>query len=100
MTCHIEVPVGGQDTVVPAVLARIQQVAAAFADRLGALPRPPAEAEMEFGIAVSAEAGVKVAPSREEGSFTVRLTWRTGATPAPDPVLAELERWFLTGDGG
>jgi hypothetical protein len=41
----------------------------------------PDEAEIEFGITLSAEAGVVVAKTAVEGHFTVTLSWTSGEKP-------------------
>lgn len=61
--------------------------------------RPGRARVILFGMPCYVELSVS-----EQPAVVVRLTWRSGGTavpePEPDPVLAELEHWFLTGDCG
>lgn len=44
----------------------------------------PAAVEIEFGLKLSAQAGVVLAATGVEGHFNVKLTWPAKPEPAPD----------------
>jgi hypothetical protein len=48
-----------------------------FYDAIAALPNPPSEAAIEFGLKVSGEVGnVIVSKAASEASYTVKLNWK------------------------
>ncbi|WP_234380096.1 CU044_2847 family protein [Streptomyces sp. CMB-StM0423] len=59
----------------------IRPVAAAVHERLRALPAAPDRVTVEFGVKLSAEAGVIVARGTAEANFTVTLEWESGQGP-------------------
>lgn len=56
-------------------LDRIRPVAAAVWEKLRDLPQTPDRVSVEFGIKLSAEAGVIVARGATEANFVVTLEW-------------------------
>ncbi|MFD8781896.1 CU044_2847 family protein [Kitasatospora sp. NPDC059599] len=56
-------------------LARVRQVAAALLVRLADLPRKPDHIRAEFGIKITAEAGLVVAKASGDAHFTLELEW-------------------------
>jgi hypothetical protein len=59
------------------IMKTLQQNAKAFIQAIVALPNPPAEAEISFGIKGTAEAGYSaIAKVNGEGSYSVRLLWK------------------------
>jgi hypothetical protein len=59
------------------IMKTVQQNANAFIQAIIALPDPPAEAELSFGIKGTAEAGYSaIAKLSGEGSYSVRLLWK------------------------
>ncbi len=59
-------------------LARVRPALGAVVDSALDLARPPSAVTVEFGITLSAEAGVVVARGSTEAHFTVTMEW-----PAP-----------------
>jgi hypothetical protein len=60
------------DTAIDAV----RPAAASIVEKLMALPRPPDEASVQFGLKLSMNAGAIITSCSAEGNFTVTLTWR------------------------
>ena len=58
-----------------AALERLKPTAGAIITTLRGLSSPPDEITVEFGINLSAEAGVFVASAGTEAHFTVTLAW-------------------------
>jgi hypothetical protein len=56
----------------------IRGMARKFGDQLTTLPVRPREAELEFGVKLTAEAGAFVAKAGGEGTIVVRLKWAPG----------------------
>lgn len=59
-----------------AALERLKPIADAIIARLRGLTDPPDEVQVEFGVTLSAEAGVVVASASAEANYRVTLTWR------------------------
>lgn len=59
-----------------AALGRLKPIADAIIARLRTLTDPPDEVQVEFGVTLSAEAGVVVASASAEANYRVILTWR------------------------
>ncbi|MCS7221284.1 MAG: CU044_2847 family protein [Anaerolineae bacterium] len=59
-----------------ATLERLRPVADAIIARLRGLADPPDEVQVEFGVALSAEAGVVITSASAEANYRVTLTWR------------------------
>lgn len=58
-----------------AALERIKPAAEVILSKLSSLSERPSEVEVEFGIKVSAEAGMVVASGKLEANYTVKLKW-------------------------
>ncbi|MFE8924454.1 CU044_2847 family protein [Streptomyces rochei] len=71
---------GAADTLRGAV-DRVRPAVSDIVDSLRSMPRRPDRITLEFGVKVTAEAGVVVARSTAEAHFTVGVEWET----APDP---------------
>ncbi|MQY14151.1 hypothetical protein SRB5_43130 [Streptomyces sp. RB5] len=56
-------------------LDKIRPVAAAVWEKLRDMPRTPDKVSVEFGIKLSAEAGVIVAKGATEANFVVTMEW-------------------------
>ncbi|MCX5562888.1 CU044_2847 family protein [Streptomyces sp. NBC_00038] len=56
-------------------LARVRPALGALLDGARTLSRPPGSVTVEFGITLSAEAGVVVARGSTEAHFTVSMQW-------------------------
>ncbi len=68
-------------------LARVRPAATAIRDSLRDMAEPPDRVGVDFGIKLTAEAGVVIARAKSEANFTVRLEWnRPGPEPAGFPV--------------
>lgn len=82
------------DTAIDAV----RPAAASIVEKLMALPRPPDEASVQFGLKLSLSAGAVIASSSAEGNFTITLTWRkvtlseSGGNLCPLRPRFEIER--------
>jgi hypothetical protein len=59
-----------------AALERLKPAADAIIARLRGLTDPPDEVQVEFGVMLSAEAGVIVASASAEANYRVTLIWR------------------------
>jgi len=59
------------------VLTRMSPVVAAIVDSVRGAAETPDEIEIEFGVRLSAEAGVVIARTSGEASFRLRLRWVT-----------------------
>ncbi|CAL9275232.1 CU044_2847 family protein [Streptomyces rochei] len=70
---------GAADTLRGAV-DRVRPAVSDIVDSLRSMPRRPDRITLEFGVKVTAEAGVVVARSTAEAHFTVGVEWET----APD----------------
>ena len=57
-------------------LDKLRPTAAAIITKLRDLSEPPNEVVVEFGIKLSADAGVVLASAGAEANFTVTMTWR------------------------
>jgi alkanesulfonate monooxygenase SsuD/methylene tetrahydromethanopterin reductase-like flavin-dependent oxidoreductase (luciferase family) len=57
-------------------MARIRLMAELMSERLRELHVPPEEITVEFGVKVSAEAGLVVARTAGEASFGITLRWQ------------------------
>jgi hypothetical protein len=61
-------------------LDQLKPLATAVIDRLRGLAHPPHEVNVEFGVKLTAHAGMVIAASGGEANLTVRLCWgRPGA---------------------
>lgn len=58
-------------------LSRVRPAVAAVFGSMRTLPEPPEKICVEFGIRLTAEAGVVVARASSEANFTVTLEWTT-----------------------
>ncbi|GAA4018598.1 MULTISPECIES: CU044_2847 family protein [Streptomyces] len=67
--------VAGAAETLQQALARVRPALGAVVDGARALPRPPGSVTVEFGITLSAEAGVVVARGSTEAHFTVSMHW-------------------------
>ncbi|MFI6036732.1 CU044_2847 family protein [Streptomyces sp. NPDC051315] len=67
--------VAGAAETLQQALARVRPALGAVLDGARGLPRPPASVSVEFGITLSAEAGVVVARGPTEAHFTVSMHW-------------------------
>ncbi|MFJ5064382.1 CU044_2847 family protein [Streptomyces nigra] len=75
---------GAADTLRAAV-DRVRPAVQDIVDSLRSMPRRPDRITLEFGVKVTAEAGVVVARSTAEAHFTVGVEWdTTGGTGASD----------------
>jgi hypothetical protein len=63
-------------TTVDAALERLRPLARTIVGRLRALPEPPDEIAVEFGIKASLQAGMVVARSSADANFKVSLQWQ------------------------
>ena len=59
-----------------AALERLKPAADAIIAKLRGLTDPPDEVQVEFGVTLSAEAGMIVASASAEANYRVTLTWR------------------------
>ncbi|MFH8520113.1 CU044_2847 family protein [Streptomyces gelaticus] len=66
----------------------VRPVADAFVGRCRGMLRPPDEANLEFGMSLSADAKVLVAGSSAEANFSVSLTWHR--SPAGSDAVPEI----------
>ncbi|WP_327368383.1 CU044_2847 family protein [Streptomyces sp. NBC_01217] len=67
-------------------LARIRPAVDAVVGQLRDAASPPDEVNVQFGIKITAEAGVVVAKAATEANFTVSATWRRDeARPVDGP---------------
>ncbi|MEE1751179.1 CU044_2847 family protein [Streptomyces sp. SP18CS02] len=67
--------VAGAAETLQQALARVRPALGAVLDGTRTLPRPPGSVTVEFGITLSAEAGVVVARGSTEAHFTVSMQW-------------------------
>ncbi|MEV8090489.1 CU044_2847 family protein [Streptomyces nigra] len=75
---------GAADTLRAAV-DRVRPAVQDIVDSLRSMPRRPDRITLEFGVKVTAEAGVVVARSTAEAHFTVGVEWdTTGGTGSSD----------------
>lgn len=58
------------------VVARLRPVADALASQLGGLAHAPDQVSVEFGVKVTADAGVVIAKAGSEASLRITLSWR------------------------
>ncbi|MEU5533411.1 CU044_2847 family protein [Streptomyces sp. NPDC020362] len=66
---------GGAEETLQQALARVRPALGALVHEARGLTRPPEKVTVEFGITVSAEAGVVVAQGSAEAHFTVTMHW-------------------------
>ncbi|MGR6537299.1 CU044_2847 family protein [Streptomyces rochei] len=82
---------GAADTLRGAV-DRVRPAVSDIVDSLRSMPRRPDRITLEFGVKVTAEAGVVVARSTAEAHFTVGVEWETapdsGTTATGTPASA------------
>ena len=72
-----EAVVQAQATFEEAIMDTVGRNADAFIQTLRALPDPPDEAEITFGLKGTGEAGnAAVAKAGAEGNYTVKLIWK------------------------
>jgi hypothetical protein len=69
---------------VGAALAQVQEFASGVLDRFRSPPRAPDSVEVEFGIKLSAAAGVVIAQTGAEAHLKVKLTWTKPAEEQDD----------------
>ncbi|MEU3250297.1 CU044_2847 family protein [Streptomyces sp. NPDC006997] len=67
--------VGSAAQTLQQALARVRPALGAVLDGARGLPRPPGAVTVEFGITLSAEAGVVVARASSEAHFSVTMEW-------------------------
>ncbi|MFE5894858.1 CU044_2847 family protein [Streptomyces sp. NPDC056462] len=67
--------VAGAAETLQQALGRVRPALGAVLDGTRALPRPPESVTVEFGITLSAEAGVVVARGSTEAHFAVSMQW-------------------------
>ncbi|WAZ20834.1 hypothetical protein STRCI_001975 [Streptomyces cinnabarinus] len=67
--------VAGAAETLQQALARVRPALGAVLEGARELPRPPESVTVEFGITLSAEAGVVVARGSTEAHFTVTMNW-------------------------
>lgn len=76
--------IAGAAETLQQALARVRPALGAVLDGARDLPRPPGSVTVEFGITLSAEAGVVVARGSAEAHFTVSMHWSNqDVTPLP-----------------
>ena len=75
--------VGGVTETLQQAVARVRPAAEAVRDSMREMAKPPTKVVVEFGIELTAEAGVVVAKAASEANFKVSLEWsdRPGDTP-------------------
>jgi Trypsin-co-occurring domain 1 len=77
--------IGGQSITIRAsqtfedAISRVRPAAEAVVAQLRSLASAPDEVEIEFGLALSAEAGAFIAAASTEANFKISLTWRRPA---------------------
>jgi predicted methyltransferase len=72
-----EAVVQAQATFEEAMMETVRRNAQAFIQKLRALPDPPQEAEITFGLKGTGEAGnAAVAKAGAEANYTVKLVWK------------------------
>jgi Trypsin-co-occurring domain 1 len=69
-------------------ISRVQPAAELLLSRLRLLADAPDEVQVEFGLALSAEAGAFIAAASSTANFRVSLTWRRSATAGPSVAEA------------
>lgn len=67
--------VAGAAETLQQALTRVRPALGAVLDGARGLPRPPGAVTVEFGITLSAEAGVVVARGSAEANFKVSMQW-------------------------
>ncbi|MFD0314159.1 CU044_2847 family protein [Streptomyces flavalbus] len=67
--------VAGAAETLQQALARVRPALGAVLDGARGLPRPPGTVTVEFGVTLSAEAGVVVARAASEAHFSVTMEW-------------------------
>ncbi|NWF27297.1 hypothetical protein HW130_13600 [Streptomyces sp. PKU-EA00015] len=63
------------------MLDAVRPVADSFVGRFRGLAYAPDEIALEFGVSLSAEAGVVIASTATAANFSVRLTWNRSDRP-------------------
>jgi hypothetical protein len=63
-------------------LDKVQPLASAIVKTVTAMSDPPDELQVEFGLKLSAEAGVILTCAGMEANYTLTLTWRREQTTA------------------
>ncbi|GAA2411336.1 hypothetical protein GCM10010420_45310 [Streptomyces glaucosporus] len=84
---------GASETLQEA-LAHVRPALDAVAGSVRGMVHPPETVRVDFGIKLSAEAGVVIARAATEANFTVSLEWRTRddtARPSPGEPSAAAE---------
>ena len=61
-------------------LRRVKPVATAMLDELRSLATPPDTVKLEFGVKLTAEAGVVIAKAATEANFKLSLEWTANRT--------------------
>ncbi|KAF2413332.1 hypothetical protein B1729_10295 [Microbacterium sp. B35-04] len=69
---------------VGAALGKVEEFTTGVLERFRSLPRPPDSVDLEFGIKLSAAAGVVIAQTGAEGHLTVKLSWTKPAKGQDD----------------
>ncbi|MBB2948920.1 class 3 adenylate cyclase [Actinoplanes lutulentus] len=67
--------IGKASETLEQALAQIRPAAEAIRDSVRSLAEPPDRVSVEFGVKVTAEAGVVVARATSEANFTVKMEW-------------------------
>lgn len=90
-TDHVLIEVDGPDGVVPAgpgrvvatagqtmeqIFTRVQPVIKAVAGKIRSLPDRPDRVSVEFGVTLTAEAGVIIARTATEANFRLTMEWQ------------------------
>ncbi|MFC5214938.1 CU044_2847 family protein [Streptomyces coerulescens] len=73
--------VAGAAETLQQALNRVRPALGAVVDGARGLPAPPESVTVEFGITLSAEAGVVVARGSTEAHFTVSMEWTNTVEP-------------------
>jgi hypothetical protein len=66
-------------------MSRARPAAAAVLASMRALPQPPSKIVVEFGIKLTAEAGVVIARVASEANFAITVEWSADRPTGPAP---------------
>jgi Trypsin-co-occurring domain 1 len=62
-------------------IVRVRHIAEVIVDKLSDLPVTPASIRAEFGVCLTAEAGIGIAKGTGEAHFVIELEWSTKPQP-------------------
>jgi cobalamin biosynthesis protein CbiD len=62
-------------------ITRVRHIAEVIVDKLSGLPVAPSSIRAEFGVCLTAEAGIGIAKGTGEAHFVIELEW----SPKPQP---------------